>query len=218
MKKITALVLAAAVLAISLVSLSSCGNSGVPKDFFREEQFEEETEEVKETLAGTWVTSLDFQSIFEESLNEEDAFFFSLFGFDFTGVTVDMYIDFYEDGTYYSEADEEQLTAIAEELLGGLASVGLSFAGLSTGGADCSGLLGNLLMNNVIDADEVFSSTRTEGYYDYTDGILTIDDASFYATIDGDVLILDSVISAGADDDRLTNLPGYLLPLPFYRF
>ncbi len=212
MKKVTALILAAAVLAISLVSLASCGSSD-SSDFLRNIGIEKE-----ETVVGTWVTSLDFQTIFEESLSEEDLFYASLFGVDFTGVTVDMFICFYDDGTYYSEADEEKLTQIAEAFLGSLASAGLSIAGISTGGADVSGILGKLLMDNAVDADEIFTSTKAAGYYEYSDGILTLDDASFYVEIDSDVLTLDSVATPGEDDDRLTNLPDYLLPLCFYRY
>ena len=186
MKRILSLILAV-VLATSLLSLSSCGG---------------------DRLVGKWVAEADIGDLVESAT---DGGLLDKIDFTFlSGTTIDLVIEFKEDGTFVETFDVDEAKETVKEALDLFLPSIVSKIG---GSID---LFLKLIGKSSVDEwiDELFQKIAGEsGNYSFENGELRLGKTVISARFDKDALVLEEVISF--DEEEGAQIPVKAVPLTF---
>ena len=221
MKKFLSILLCVAMLASCAVLLTACGK-------------DDEAEATPATIVGDWETKFDFGAIMEELMFSADNDMPEEYKdwFDFSGLSVTMWISFEDEGTYEVGFDEDSVEDMIDDLLDMLSESMKKVMEQMLESQDMT--LDEYLTMMGTTWDEVIKETfpRSEikdSFYDMEDttGTYRMDGNKLYFddeedeytefTLTSQKLSFTKVVGMDLDDENILSILGRLLPLEFAR-
>ena len=196
MKKTLSTLIAVLIVVCTVLALASCGSGG--------------------SIVGKWAAKLDFEKALAAS-GEEAAQAISALGADLSGYSVDLNVEFKEDGKYTASVDKDQLKEVMREMMNGLLDTLVSQMGISID--DYLQMAGYSSVDEALDAmmeqsGDSLNGMSAEGDYTYENGTLKLGNSEIKAEVAGNKLTFTEIVKEG---DSAQMFPKALLPLVFDR-
>ena len=196
MKKTLSALLAAVLLIGAVFALASCGSKG-------------------EGIVGKWKATISFDKAIAAA-GEEAAQAMSALGADLSGYSVDLNVEFKDNGKYVATVDEDQVKSVMKEMMGGLIENLVSSMGMSMD--DYLQQAGYSSIDDAVDAaleqsEESGIGGTKEGEYKLEGDKLTLGENVIKVELSGDKLSFVE-IESGEDNELIAKA---MLPLDFIR-
>lgn len=193
MKKVLSLTIAAVILLAAALSFASCGGA--------------------KGIVGKWKTTIDFEKVMSASGSEAAALFDKSL---LEGKTVDLSVEFADDGKYTVDFDKAQVKDIMLSVMEPMLTSVAEAYGMSLD--DVLKAQGVSSIEEMVDAqmsgEDGEDTYHKTGEYKYEEGKLTLENSEVKLELSGDTLKFTEIIKSDEDDAMLSDA---LLPLVFTR-